>query len=327
MAYRSFLRAEDNSEDVTVSDESGHSAPKQTADDLIRQAMPLVGYVVTELIARLPSHVRRDDLESAGYEALVRCARSYDATIGTSFAQYARIRVRGAVVDELRSLDWASRGTRRAERALAGAEDKLTQRLGRHPSAGEIAAEVGADGADLLRTRERVQRAAVLSLNAIVGDNDVDLATGLACAEPSQEERLLGEERSSTLQAAVEALPERLRIVVQGYFLGERPMAEIARELGVSESRISQMRAQALELLREGLTRVEADDVDDPSAQVAAPVDPASAGVAARRREEYYARVAALAGTTGRRDAVRAGHSVAPSAPNTQHAAYVSALA
>ena len=161
----------------------------------------------------------------------------------------------GAIVDELRSLDWASRGTRRAERTFAGAEERLTQQLGRHPSAGEIATEVGADGAEMLRTRERVQRAAVLSLNAIVGDNDVDLATGLVSPEPSQEERLLGEERSGTLHAAVEALPERLRIVVQGYFLGERPMAEIARELGVSESRISQMRAQALELLREAMTR------------------------------------------------------------------------
>jgi RNA polymerase sigma factor for flagellar operon FliA len=287
-----------------------------------------VVYVVTELIARLPAHGRRDDLESAGYEALVRCARSYDPTIGTSFTQYARIRVRGAIVDELRSLDWASRGTRRAERAFAGAEDKLTQQLGRHPSPGEIAAEVGADGPEMLKTRERVQRAAVLSLNAIVGENDVDLATGLASTEPSQEERLLGQERSSTLQAAVEALPERLRIVVQGYFLGERPMAEIARELGVSESRISQMRAQALELLREGMTRVDAvgDPASDATDRPAAPVDPAAAGVAARRREEYYARVAALAGTTGRRDAAHSMHAGAGSS-GVQHTAYVSALA
>ncbi len=227
----------------------------QAADELVRSAMPLVGYVVTELLARLPAHVRRDDLESAGYEALVRSARSYDPSVGTTFTQYARIRVRGAIVDELRSGDWASRGTRRAERALVSTEDRLTQQLGRHPEAQEVAAELGSDGAEMLRTRERVQRAAVLSLNALVGDSDVDIATGLASNDPGQEERLLAQERSESLRAAVAALPERLRIVVEGYFLGERPMAELARELGVSESRISQMRAQALELLREGLTR------------------------------------------------------------------------
>ena len=193
----------------------------------------------------------------------------------------------------------------------------------------------------MLRTRERVQRAAVLSLNAIVGDNDVDLATGLAAQEISHEDRIVAEERTRTLHAAVEALPERLRIVVQGYFLGERPMAEIARELGVSESRISQMRAQALELLREGMTRALDDhDPGDPNDQDAAAASAlltdaaqlAAAGVAARRREEYYARVAALAGTTGRRDTAHAVSSGLTSADGAavgagQPAAYLSALA
>ena len=256
--------------------------------------MPLVGYIVTELLVRLPAHVRREDLESAGFEALVRCARSYDPAVGTSFAQYARIRVRGAVVDELRSADWASRGTRRAERRLSGAEDTLTQQLGRQPSPAELADHLGEDGQDLVRTRERVQRAAVLSLNALIGDSDVDLATNLACAELGQEERVIAGERAHVLHAAVQALPDRLRQVVTDYFLGERPMTEIAAEMGVSESRISQMRAQALELLREGLSR----HLD--GAEPAAAPEP---GVAARRREEYYARVAALSGVAGRFDA------------------------
>ena len=346
MVFRPLIRAGEPLEDVTVSDELGHSAPNQTTEERIRQAMPLVGYVVTELLARLPAHVRREDLESAGYEALVRCARSYDESVGTTFAQYARIRVRGAVVDELRSADWASRGTRRAERALSGAEERLTQQLGRHPSGAEVAAEVsaeiGGDGSEMMRTRERVQRAAVLSLNAVVGDNDVDLATGLASTEVGHEERIVAEERTQTLYAAVEALPERLRIVIEGYFLGERPMAEIARELGVSESRISQMRAQALELLREGMTRALDDhDPTDPyevsaaAARLPDAAQVAAAGIAARRREEYYARVAALAGTTGRRDSVTArsfAESSAPAAPAApvgpgQHPSYLSALA
>src|SRR6185312_3890535 len=172
---------------------------------------------------------------------------------------------------------------------------------------------------------ERVQRAAVLSLNAVIGDSDVDLATGLVSPEMGQEERVVAGERTATLMAAVEALPERLRIVVQGYFLGEQPMAEIARELGVSESRISQMRAQALELLREGMTRaLEPAEGGAAAEQAARPVP----GVAARRREEYYSRVAAMASTSGRRDAVQAAHPTsATRAEAASHPAYLSALA
>lgn len=284
-------------------------------DEMVREAMPLVGYVVTEMLSRLPAHVRREDLESAGYEALVRCARTYDPSVGTSFAQYARIRVRGAIVDELRSTDWASRGARRAERQLASAEDRLTQQLGRRPSEQEIAQDLGADGEDLLRTRERVQRAAVLSLNAVVGESDVDVATNLPSGEPSQEDRIIADERTRVLYAAVDALPDRLRQVITEYFLGEKPMAEIAAELGVGESRISQMRAQALELLREGMNRhwegIEPTTAPEP-------------GVAARRREEYYAKVAAVSGAKARREATPGTDS---SFVPADYTSYVSALA
>ncbi len=313
MAYSSPTGAEDRPPAVTVGDDSwqfGPSAPIPTSAERIRSAMPIVGYVVTDLIARLPAHVRRDELESAGYEALVRCAASYDPSIGTSFSQYARRRVHGAVLDELRSSDWASRGTRRAERRLAGAEERLTQTLGRHPSSHELAAELGEEGTELTRTRDRVQRAAVLSLNALVGDNDVDLATNLPSGEIGHAERIIADERTRMMHAAVEALPERLRVVVQAYFLGETPMAEIAQQLGVSESRISQMRAQALELLKEGMTRA----LDEaPAGGASAPGGAAAqeAGVAARRREEYYARVAAMAGTSRRHEAAGREHPAA----------------
>jgi RNA polymerase sigma factor for flagellar operon FliA len=268
--------------------------------------MPLVGYVVTELLARLPQHVRRDELESAGYEALVRCAASYDPSIGTTFTQFARLRVRGAVLDELRSADWASRGARRAERELSGAEDRLTHQLGRRPTAGELAAETGRDGEEIHRVRDRVQRSVVLSLNALVGDGTVGLVESIPSTGPSQDDTLIDGERNHVLSAAVQALPERLRQVVAGYFLQERPMAEIARELGVTESRVSQLRAEALVLLREAMNRhLEGEQ----------PAAPEQVGVAARRREEYYSRVGALAGLAGRRDLAEAGWPAATAAP------------
>jgi RNA polymerase sigma factor for flagellar operon FliA len=299
-------RAEMARDGVTDGHAEAHGAYDQdkrpTADELVASAMPLVGYVVTELLARLPQHVRRDELESAGYEALVRCAASYDPSIGTTFTQFARLRVRGAVLDELRSADWASRGARRAERELTGAEDRLTHQLGRRPTAAELAHETGRDGEEIHRVRDRVQRSVVLSLNALVGDGTVGLVENIPAGGPTQDEAVVTNEQMRVLAAAVQALPERLRQVVTGYFLQERPMAELARELGVTESRVSQLRAEALVLLREGLNRhLEGEQPEGVERE----------GVAARRREEYYARVGALAGVTGRRDAADAAWSAA----------------
>jgi RNA polymerase sigma factor FliA len=256
--------------------------------ELVREHLPIVGYLVSEIITRVPPQVQRDDLMSAGQLALVLSARSFDASTGVPFGHYARTRIRGALLDELRAADWASRGARSRAKRLARAEERLAAELGRWPSDVELANELKADLQSIPAVRHDAHRSVVLSLDQLVevtggADDHVDADD----RQPDPAQSLLAGERMRYLKAAVEALPERLRLVVEHYFLGERPMTEIAKELGVTESRVSQLRAEALTLLRDGLnTHLDPQRV----ARVERPD-----GVVARRRSAYYAQVAALA--------------------------------
>src|SRR5680860_748232 len=119
------------------------NAAMNRSNDLVESHLALVGYSVNEVLARVPSHVCRSDLMSAGAMALVRAARSFDDTKGVPFARYASLRIRGALVDELRSMDWVSRGVRRRARAASEATDTLTSQLGRTPTKDEIAQAMG----------------------------------------------------------------------------------------------------------------------------------------------------------------------------------------
>lgn len=267
----------------------GPDAPlDEGARDLVRSHLPIVGYLVCEVLTRVPAHVQRDDLVSAGQLALVKAARAYDPTTGVPFGSYARTRIRGALVDELRSADWATRGVRSRGRQIAQTEDRLASQLGRWPTDVELARDLNLDLSAVVATRSDLHRSVVVSLDHLVdssGSADEHLAADLHHLDAEQ--ALVQSERMRYLTAAVQALPERLRLVVEQYFLGERPMAEIAEQLGVTESRVSQLRAEALVLLRDGLnTHL------DP-AQVAAPER--ADGVIARRRSAYYAQVASFA--------------------------------
>jgi RNA polymerase sigma factor for flagellar operon FliA len=252
-------------------------------DDLVREHLPLVGYLVAEVAAKLPGHVSRDDLTSAGMMALAQAARGFDAERGVPFARFATVRIRGAIIDELRSHDWASRSVRIKARQRATAEEELAATLGRHPTATELATHLGISADELAAVEEDVHRSVVLSLQ---GFSDAGTLEGmLPHQDPGPEEVLLNRERASYLVDAVAALPERLRVVVEGYFFNERPMAEIAAELGVTESRISQMRAEALALLKDGMTAMLAPEEMSDEAR--------PDGCVARRKAAYYATIAA----------------------------------
>ena len=250
-------------------------------EDIVQAHMPLVGHLVREMLARVPAHVNRDDLLSAGYAALVHAARGFDAERGVPFGRFAAARVRGALLDELRGLDWASRSVRQRARRTDTARQELTAELGRTPTIAEVAARLGCSVEDIETADDDVQRAVVFSLQGFATAGADDMVT-----EPSAgpEEMLIRRERLGYLQHAVDALPERLRAVVQGYFFEERPMAEIALELGVTESRVSQLRAEALSLMRDGLnTHL------DPAL---AAENPPKEGCVARRRAAYYDQIA-----------------------------------
>ena len=247
---------------------------------LIRENMALVGHMVREMLFKVPPHVHRDDLASAGYTALVTAAQAYDASRGIPFGRFAAMRVRGALLDELRSMDWATRSVRARARRADTARQELTTKLGRTPTPTELAELLGVAVSELQNVDDDVQRAAVLSLQGFAAGAAEDMVPE---TDLNPEEMLLHRERIGYLHDAVAVLPERLRFVVEASFLQERPLAEVAAELGVTESRVSQLRTEALALLKDGLaTHMEQQETGS-----------AKDGCVARRRAVYAAQIAA----------------------------------
>jgi RNA polymerase sigma factor FliA len=249
-------------------------------ETLIRENMALVGHMVREMLFKVPPHVHRDDLASAGYTALVTAAQAFDTERGIPFGRFAAVRVRGALLDELRSMDWATRSVRARARRADVARQELTTKLGRTPTPTELAELLGVAVGELATVDEDVQRASVLSLQGFAAGTAEEMVTETAL---NPEEMLLHRERIGYLHDAVAVLPERLRFVVEASFLQERPIADVAAELGVTESRVSQLRTEALALLKDGLATHMEQQV----------TGAARNGVVARLRAVYAAQIAA----------------------------------
>jgi RNA polymerase sigma factor for flagellar operon FliA len=251
-------------------------------DELITSHMPLVSHIVRETMGRVPGHVSRDDLTSAGLTALIQAGRSFDVDRGVPFARYAATRVRGAILDELRSLDWATRSVRRRAREIDSTRARLASTLGHAPTTDDVADALELSTTQIQQSDEDITRAQVLSLQGV---QDTALDDVLPSAGPTPEQEVVQREELRYLVAAVDELPARLRVVISEYFFQERPMAQISADLGVSESRVSQMRAEALTLLRDALNHALEPALLAPHAR--------PNGAAARRRDAYYAAVAA----------------------------------
>lgn len=225
---------------------------------LIEGNLALVQHVVLQVAGHFPRHVDRGELARAGALGLVEAARRYDAERGVPFDRFAARRIKGAILDAVRAADWAPRSVRALGRRLEEVEQRLATRHGSVPPPDVIAAELGVSADELSRLRDRVFRSVVLALEHVVpgGGDDEDLTLGDILAdrtaiEPS--EALEARELLGYLRDAVHLLPERHQTVVVGYFLEGRTSTELAAELGVTESRISQLRSEALVFLREGI--------------------------------------------------------------------------
>lgn len=253
-----------------------------TEDELVRKNLALVHYAVAEIAAKIPRHVSRDDLISAGMAGLAQAARNFDPARGISFDRYASTRIRGSLLDELRSCDWASRSVRSRARQVQNAVEELQGSLGRSPSNAEVAKHLGVEESTVEAVTEDVHRAVVLNYDSMVVDGGAEEI--LPSDQRSPDTILLERERQSYLHDAIDALPERLRVVVEGYFFAERPMKELADSLGVTESRVSQMRAEALILLKDGMnSQLEPDVIVD---------DERPTQRIARRKAAYFTAIA-----------------------------------
>jgi RNA polymerase sigma factor FliA len=255
--------------------------------NLLNDHLPIVQYMVSDLLRRVPSYIQRDDLTSAAMLGLLQAVRAFDPTREAKFSTFARVRIQGALLDELRSRDWASRGVRQAAKEVDMETERLSNVLGRTPTTQELSASLGGTDGQIHRLKADVHRATVLSFDGAPVDAQRTPLDVLAIhhdyLDPA--EQMEQRELTAYVRDAVANLPERLRRVVVGYFLEERPMAELALELGVTESRISHMRAEALALMAEAIKSATADEKPC--------VPPADTGVASRRRSAYYAAVAA----------------------------------
>lgn len=221
---------------------------------------PLVKYVVDRLMVHLPKSVERDDLVSAAIIGLFDALEKFDASKGTKFETYAIWRIRGAILDELRALDWASRSIRRRARNVEEVSRDLGQKLGRAATEEEVAEALNLSPVELSRLLDEVHGTALLSLSKSVStDDDQDFVQLEDIVDDPTTKDVLevleSEESREVLLKTIDHLPEQQRLVVALYYYEEMTLKEIGEALHISESRVSQIHTRAVKTLKTRLAR------------------------------------------------------------------------
>lgn len=224
-------------------------------EQLLMEHLPSVRFIARKLHQTLPRHVELDDLISAGTVGLMEAFHRFDACRHVQFKSYAQFRIRGAILDWLRTLDWGPRELRRKARAVAETTRVLTLQLGRAPGEQEIADAMGMSLDDLQLLAGELRSLELGSLNAehSKDDDDEELDYVAASAEEDPLFLCLAAESRQRLIDAIEELPEKERLVLTLYYYEELTMREIGMTLGVVESRVSQIHSGAVRTLRAAL--------------------------------------------------------------------------
>jgi RNA polymerase sigma factor for flagellar operon FliA len=217
--------------------------------ELLSRYIGLVHHAAREVAPRVRDAVSLDELFSAGSLGLLQAMEGFDPDRGLAFSTFAMRRIRGAILDELRSRDPLSRSDRAQVRRLDAAVAELEQRLGRAPSTTEIAGHLGLDHHMVSRLRQRTAAVGAVSLEGEPGGRTLADRLGDE-GDHLIHAGLEANERAGALQAALDALPPRERLILARSYFEEHPLRQIARDLGVTESRVCQLRAQALARLR-----------------------------------------------------------------------------
>jgi RNA polymerase sigma factor FliA len=231
---------------------------KAVRDRLILTYAPLVKYVAGRLGSSLPAHVDEGDLVSYGLLGLIGAIERYDPDRDIKFETYAIARIRGAIIDELRALDWVPRSVRSRARQIERAIGELEAKLGRAPTDEEIAAKVGVTVDELDNSLTDISRSSIAALDelwSVSGDGDqVSLLDTLEDDTIAQPAEVLDEtETREALADAIARLPEREKLVVTLYYYEELTLREIGEVLGVTESRVSQLHTKAILRLKSRL--------------------------------------------------------------------------
>jgi RNA polymerase sigma factor for flagellar operon FliA len=221
----------------------------------VKHYAPLVRKLASQMIARLPSNVELDDLVQAGMIGLMDALSRYETGHGAQFETFATQRIRGAMIDELRGGDWLPRSVRRSQRSIDTAIHAVEQRLKRSANETEVAVEMGLNLTDYQQLLGEARGAQLVYLDELGGadseDGFLDRHLGDERSEPSN---VLGDTRfRGALIAAIENLPEREKQVMGMYYEHDMNLKEIGAVLGVTESRVCQLHAQAVSRLRSKL--------------------------------------------------------------------------
>ncbi len=220
---------------------------------LIRQYQPLVRKLAHHMMAKLPANVQVDDLIQVGLIGLSEALTRFEATQGVQFETFATQRIRGAMLDELRENDWASRGTRKSQKEIEESIRILEHRLGRSPLESEIAADLGMSLSDYQSLLGKVKGTQLVYLedmthNADDEDSFLDRHMGDEEADPLN--MLRDQRMREALVAAINNLPEREQYIMSMYYEQDMNLKEIAAVLDVTESRICQLHSQSIARLR-----------------------------------------------------------------------------
>jgi RNA polymerase sigma factor for flagellar operon FliA len=231
--------------------------PKER-EELIREYTPLIKFIAQKIAVRLPSNIELDDLISSGVIGLMDAIEKYDPTRDNKFKTYAEFRIRGAILDELRAQDWVPRSVRDKAKLLDKTVADLEAATGKQATDEEVAAKLNMTLDEFFELVNQVRPVSVLSIDEIASFSNVDkkslmsLLEDVKVANPYIQLNL--KSVKDVITGAIEELPERQRLVLSLYYYEDLNLKEIGKVLRVTESRVSQLHAQAISRLRQKLT-------------------------------------------------------------------------
>lgn len=229
-------------------------------NELVMRELPQVYYVAARIRERLPKHVEMEDLVQAGVIGLLEACRSYDSTKDAQFSTFAKFRIRGAILDSLRKLDWGSRTLRRRGREISSSVAKLESILGRPPLEEEIATDMQMSLDELQSTMTQLDGLYLVSQRATPSHDQAESYDLIETAPSPDEENpfslCLEGERKAQLAEAISHMSEREQLILSLYYQEELTMKEISKVVGIVVSRVSQIHAAAMVKLRASLSHL-----------------------------------------------------------------------
>jgi RNA polymerase sigma factor FliA len=223
----------------------------------------LVDKIAHRLIMRLPANIELDDLKSVGMIGLIDSIEKYSDDKGSHFKVYAEIRIRGSIMDELRALDWVPRSVRECKSLIHKTQNKLSQELGRVPTAEEMAQELNLDITDYQNLKSKANVKSIISYEDLNtrSESPRDILESIPDHQQLDPESIQEKQDELTfIHKALRQLPDRPRMVLSLYYLEEMKLKDIGSLLGVSESRVSQIQSQAIKLIKPILKKLRAGD-------------------------------------------------------------------